>query len=384
MRDVAIIGVGLTKVDQHFNVSIRELFKTAVGKALDDSLNPEIESVYIGNMAADEFNQQKNLASLLIDFAGLSNVPATRIETGESSGGSAVISGFMDVASGLHDFVLVGGVEKMSEVVSAEAGAIMSLGMFQEYETVQGLSPDGAAALVMRKYMHKYDLTHEDIATLAELDHKNAVSNPYAQLPFEVTIENIVSSRPVADPITLMDCAPLGDGAAAIVLCPLEKARKIIESPVQIAGVGQASDSVALAQKEDILSFKSIKLAAERAYKMAKVGPGDIQVAEVFDSYSIYGLIALEELGLSGRGESAKLLKDGYFSKQGSKPINLSGGLKARGHPIGATGVYQTAEIDLILRGNTQLKLDTNPRIGLSQTTSGAGANSTVQILRRI
>ncbi|MEM2906840.1 MAG: thiolase domain-containing protein [Candidatus Odinarchaeota archaeon] len=384
MRQVAVIGVGLTKVDLHFDKSIRELFREAVSKALDDALNPDIEAAYIGNMAADEFNHQKNLSSLLVDFAGFNNIPATRIETGESSGGSAIIAAFNDVASGSHDFVLVGGVEKMSEAISAEAESIISLGLFHEYETIQGLSPEGAAALVMRLYMHKYNVSVEDIALLAQQDHKNAVSNPYAQLRFEVTIDSIINARPIADPITLMNCAPLGDGAAALILCPLEKAKKITDTPIQISGIGQASDSLGLTQREDLLDFKSIRIAAEKAYQMAKIKPEDIQVAEIFDSYTIYGLMALEELGFARRGEAAKLLKEGYFSKNGGKPVNISGGLKARGHPVGATGVYQTAEIALTLRGDAQLKIDSNPVIGLSQTLSGAGSNSTIQILRRV
>ncbi|MEM2109598.1 MAG: hypothetical protein QW327_03825, partial [Candidatus Odinarchaeota archaeon] len=342
------------------------------------------EAAYIGNMAADEFNHQKNLSSLLVDFAGFNNIPATRIETGESSGGSAIIAAFNDVASGSHDFVLVGGVEKMSEAISAEAESIISLGLFHEYETIQGLSPEGAAALVMRLYMHKYNVSVEDIALLAQQDHKNAVSNPYAQLRFEVTIDSIINARPIADPITLMNCAPLGDGAAALILCPLEKAKKITDTPIQISGIGQASDSLGLTQREDLLDFKSIRIAAEKAYQMAKIKPEDIQVAEIFDSYTIYGLMALEELGFARRGEAAKLLKEGYFSKNGGKPVNISGGLKARGHPVGATGVYQTAEIALTLRGDAQLKIDSNPVIGLSQTLSGAGSNSTIQILRRV
>ncbi len=384
MRDVAIIGVGLTKIDLHFDKSIREIFKEAVSKALDDAFNPVIESAYIGNMAADEFNNQKNISSLLIDFSGLNNIPATRIETGESSGGSALIAGFNDVASGLHDFVLVGGVEKMSEVVSTEAESIISLGMFHEYETIQGLSPEGAAALIMRLYMHKYNVKDEDIALLAQQDHKNAVSNPYAQLRFEVTLESILKARSIADPITLMHCAPIGDGAAALILCPMEEAKKITDTPIQIAGIGQASDALGLTQRDDLLDFKSIRLAAEKAYKMAKIKPEDVQVAEIFDSYTIYGLLALEELGFAQRGEAAAMLKNGFFSKNGVKPVNISGGLKARGHPIGATGVYQTAEIALTLRGDAQLKIDSTPEVGLAQTLSGAGVNSTVQILRRV
>ncbi|MHA1836108.1 MAG: thiolase C-terminal domain-containing protein, partial [Candidatus Odinarchaeia archaeon] len=305
-------------------------------------------------------------------------------ETGSASGGSAFISGFKDVASGLHDFVLVGGVEKMSEVVSTEAQAILSQSIFQDYETIHGLSIEGAAAMIMRYYMHKFKITHEDIAYLAMQDHQNAVTNPYAQLPFEVTIDKIVNSRPIAEPITLMDCAPIGDGAVAVVLCPLEKAKKFTKNePIIIAGVGESTEPLPLNQREDLLSFKSKIHASQKAYKMAKITPKEIQIAEIFDPYTITGIIALEDLGFAKKGKATELLKEGFFSKNGEKPINISGGLKARGHPIGATGVYQIAEIAMALRGEEPLKLEKQPEIGLTQATSGLGALTTISILKR-
>ncbi|MHA1409625.1 MAG: thiolase C-terminal domain-containing protein, partial [Candidatus Odinarchaeia archaeon] len=330
MRDVAIIGVGMTKVSLYYEKSIRDLFNEAVSKALDDAGSPKIESVFIGNMAADEFNHQKNLASLLTDFSGLDNVSATRIETGPASGGSALIAGFNDVSSGLHDCVLVGGVEKMSETISSESEAVLSLSMFQEYETIHGLSLVGAAAMIMRLYMHKFNVSHEDIAYLAYLDHKNAVNNPYAQLPFEITVEKVLKSRPVADPLTLLDCAPIGDGAAAVIICSLDLAKKITDTPIVISGVGQANDTIAISQREDLLALNSIKKAAEQAYSMAKIKPEDVDVAEIFDPYTIMGVLSLEDLGFAKKGEATKLLLQDYFSVNGEKPINLSGGLKAR------------------------------------------------------
>jgi acetyl-CoA C-acetyltransferase len=384
MRDVALIGLGLTRVNPVYEKSIRDLFNEAASRSLDDAGNPEVESVYIGNMAADEFSQQKDLASLLADFAGLDKISATRIETGAASGGSAVIAGFNDVASGLHDIVLVGGVEKMSETISSETEAILSLSMFQEYETMHGLSLPGAAAMIMRLYMHKYKVKHEDIAYLAVQDHKNAVKNPYAQLPFEISVDKVIKSRPIADPITMLDCAPVGDGAAAVILCSLDKARKYTDQPILIKGVGQASDTLGLGQRKNLLSLDSVKRASEQAYKMAKIKSEDIQLAEIFDPYTIMGILALEDLGFSERGKTAELLTQNYFSREGLKPINISGGLKARGHPVGATGVYQVAEVAMVLRGESQLKLDKDVKTGLAQSTSGTGSLSTVEILEKV
>lgn len=384
MRKVAIVGVGMTQVSDHWDKSLRTLFAETAIKTLEDAGDPKVEAAFIGNMSAEEFTKQKNIAPLLSDFSGLKNIPATRVEAADASGGSALLEGFNAVASGIYDTVLVGGVEKMSEAISSETAEILSMAADQEYETFHGLPLVGAAAMLMRLYMDKFKATREQFAAFAVQMHENASSNPYAQLRFKTTLEKALGARPIADPLTLMDCAPAGDGAAALILCPLEKAKKITDTPVQIIGVGQATDTLALHDREDLLTFEAVSIAAQRAQEMAKTTLEDVDVFEIHDSYTITALLSIEDLGLSEKGTAGILVEDGGIAKDSQTPVNPSGGLKARGHPVGATGVYQAAEITLQLRGEANGMQVKDAEIGLAENISGMASLANIHILKRV
>lgn len=254
----------------------------------------------------------------------------------------------------------------------------------QEYETFHGLPLVGAAAMLMRLYMDKFKATREQFAAFAVQMHENASSNPYAQLRFKTTLEKALGARPIADPVTLMDCAPAGDGAAGVILCPLEKAKKITDTPVQIIGVGQATDTLALHDREDLLTFEAVSKAAQKAHKMAKTTLEDVDVFEIHDSYTITALLSIEDLGLSEKGTAGILVEDGGIAKDSQTPVNPSGGLKARGHPLGATGVYQAAEITLQLRGEANGMQVKDAEIGLAENISGMASLANIHILKRV
>lgn len=382
MRKVAIIGVGLTKIGHLFSESLRSLFSKAVRSALEDAGNPKIDSLYLGNMSAGQFNSQENIAALLSDFAGLNGIPATRIEEGCGSGAAAVYTGYKAVASGVHDFVVVGGVEKMMDTATNDATSIISTVTDQEYEAFLGLSLVGINAMVMRLYMNTFGVERESFAKFSVQMHDNASKNPYAQFPFKISMDKAMNSHPVAEPIHLMDCAPLGDGAAALVLCAKEYAKKFTSSPIEIIGAGHGTDNFIFHTRNDFLSLKATRDAARDAYKMAGITPGELDLMEIHDAFSITAFLTMEDLGLVEKGAVAQAIDEGLISLDGPIPVNPSGGLKARGHPIGATGVYQMAEVALQLRGEAGARQVQGAETGLTNNISGFGASSFVHILR--
>jgi acetyl-CoA C-acetyltransferase len=382
MRKVAIIGVGMTKIGHLFSESLRSLFSKAVRGALEDAGSPKIDALYLGNMSAGQFNNQENIAALLSDFAGLNGIPATRIEEGCGSGAAAIYTGYKAVASGVHDFVVVGGVEKMMDTATNDATSIISTVTDQEYEAFLGLSLVGINAMVMRLYMNTFGVERESFAKFSVQMHDNASKNPYAQFPFKISMDKAMNSDPVAEPIHLMDCAPLGDGAAALVLCPKEYAKKFTSSPIEIIGAGHGTDNFIFHTRNDFLSLKATRDAARDAYKMAGITPGELDLMEIHDAFSITAFLTMEDLGLVEKGAVAQAIDEGLISLDGPIPVNPSGGLKARGHPIGATGVYQMAEVALQLRGEAGARQVQGAEAGLTNNISGFGASSFVHILR--
>jgi len=373
----------MTKVSRHFEKGLRELFAEAALKAIDDAGNVEPEAVIVGNMLSSSLQEQDDLGALLSDNIGLRGSASFRVEAACGSGGFAVATGYSLVASGLYDIVLVGGVEKMTDYPTPDVTRALAQAADAEYEVFYGVSFPALNALLMRLYMETFGATREDLALWPVMMHENGYYNPYAQLRFKATIEDVIQSPIIADPIRLFDASPIGDGAAAIILASEDIARKITDTPIQIVGVGLASDSIDLATREDLLSAMSVRLASERAYKMAKINPKQIDVAEVHDAFSINALLVLEGLGFAKKGESWRMLKEGRF-RPGDKPtINPSGGLKSRGHPVGATGVYQVAEIAMQLRGDFPGVKVSNAEIGLAQNMGGVAVSTSVIILRR-
>jgi len=383
MRKVAVISYGMTKVEKHWRKSLRELFGDAAKVALKDARVRGLDALIVGNMCASDLSDQNNIGALLADYLGVTPSMAYRVEAACGSGGAAVLSAYSAVASGMYDIVMTGGVEKLSDGVGGYTTLSLGKAADADYELFFGSSFVSLNALIMNYYMHTFHTPREAFADFAVLMHKNGARNPYAQLPFEITRETVMESDKIADPITLYDCAPVGDGAAAIILCPLEDAPKYAENFVEIAGIAGATDTINVASRSDLLSLNSTIVAADRAYKMAKLTPSDIDVAEIHDTFTITGALSLEDLGFCEKGKFAKSLEEKAFEHGGVVTVNPSGGLKSRGHPVGATGGYQLAEVTMQLLGKANRMQVPDAEIGLTHNIGGSGSSSFVSILRR-
>ncbi|MCP2620287.1 thiolase domain-containing protein [Candidatus Aminicenantes bacterium AC-334-K16] len=384
MREVAIIDVGLNKKwGELWDKSLRQIFVEAALAALDDAGVDKIDSMYIGSMSSGLFVGQEHIGSLLADYLGKVPLSATRVESACASGGAAVRLGFMEVASGMSDVVLVGGVEKMTDVTGSEATYALGTAADQEYEGYHGLTFPGLYALIARAHMEKYGTTREQLALVAVKNHRHGARNPVAQYPFEITVEGVLNSVLVADPLRVLDCSPITDGAAAAILCPVEMARSLGKPIVKIIGSGQATDSIALVQRKDMTWLEATYQAAKQAYQMANKGPEDIDVLEVHDCFTIAEICVLEALGIVDRGEGGRATEAGLTTLGGKIPVNPSGGLKSKGHPVGATGVAQIVEIVKQLRGEAGERQVKEARVGLTQNMGGTGGSSVVHILER-
>jgi len=384
LRKVAVIAIGYTKVKEHWGLSIRDLFTEAAIMALNEVTIDRVDALYVGNMSSGYCQHQEHLGALMADYIGLKSPPAVKIEAAGASGGMALREGFQAVASGLHDFVIVGGVEKMSDVLTPDITYAMAMAADQEYEAFIGVTFAALNAMIKRAYQHKFGVSDELMATLPVHCHDMASKNPYAQYPFKITVEQVLSSPFVAEPLRLLECSSPADGAAILILCPLEKAKEFTDTPIEIVGVGAATDAIALYQRDDLTTFKATIEAANIAYKMAHIKPEEVDVAEIHDSFSVTGVISLEDLGFFEKGTAAKAISEGEIAPGGKIAVNTFGGLKARGHPIGATGVYQAVEIVKQLRGEAGKNQVDNAEIGLTQNIGGVGGTVTVHIFRRV
>ncbi|MEM2259698.1 MAG: thiolase domain-containing protein [Candidatus Methanomethylicaceae archaeon] len=384
LRRVAVISYGMTKVDKHWNKSLRSLFGEAALNAINKVKNPKIDAIIVGNMCASDLSDQNNIGAIVADELGLTPITAYRVEAACGSGGAALLTGFSLVSSGVYDVVMVGGVEKLTDNIGKMISFSLGKAADAEYELFYGATFASLNALLMNRYMYVYKTPREAFADFAVLMHKNGAKNPYAQLPFEINREIALNSEYIADPIRLYDCAPIGDGAAVIILCSLEEASKYTDSFVEIIGISGASDTINIASRDDLLSLKATVTAANNAYKMAKVTPKDIDVAEIHDTFTITAAISLEDLGFCERGKFDKFLYEGAFEPGGIVAINPSGGLKSRGHPVGATGVYQAAEITMQLLGEAGKMQIPNAEIGLTHNMGGVGSSVYVSIMKRV
>lgn len=378
MREVAIIGYGITRFGELWNKSLRDIFVEAAIKAIADANVDHIDSMYVGSMTPGVFVGQEHIGALMADYLGVAGIPAMRIESACASGGLALQQGFLEVASGMNDIVLVGGVEKMTD--GADATYALSTAADQEYEVYQGITFPGLYAMIAHAHMHNYGTTRDQLAMVAVKNHKNGTLNPNAQFQREITHDTVINATMIADPLTLMDCSPVSDGAACVILCPLEKAKQYTDIPVKILASGAATDNLALHQREDITSLKAVRLSGERAFKQARLKPEDIDVAEVHDCFTIAEICVIEELGFVEKGKGGEFTERGYTALEGKIPVNTSGGLKAKGHPVGATGVAQVVEIVKQLRGNAGKRQVKGAKIGLTQNMGGSGASSVVHI----
>ena len=385
MREVAVIGVGDTKFGELWDLSFRDLGIQAGLAAVEDAklAAEDIDALYVGNMSAGRFIDQEHVAALIADYSGLArdSTPATRIEAAGASGGLAFRQGYLAVASGMHDIVVVGGAEKMTDVGDVQATEIQSSAADQQWEVVFGATFPALHAMIARRHMHEFGTTREQMGQVAVKNHKHGSLNPKAQFQREIELSSVLRSSPVAEPLGMFDCAPFSDGAAAVVLCSMDKARRYTDKPIRIASSAQASDTLALHSRQSITSFRATQEAARQAFAQAGRTPSEVQVAEVHDNFTISEILAIEDLGFFPKGEGGKATADGQTTLGGKVAVNTSGGLKARGDPIGATGVAQIVELVQQLRGTTGKRQVDGARTGLAQNVGGTGATAVVSIL---
>lgn len=378
MRGVAVAGVGLTAIKEHWDKSLGDLFSEAALKAFEAVGTDEIDALYVSNMGSAVFQRQLNLGGMMADVLGKRGITALRVEAGSASGGVAFHEGVKAVASGLYDCVLVVGVEKMSDVLPEEVAASLAMSEDQEYTAYTGVTNVGMSALIHRHYMERFGVGADEIAMFAVRGHEHAVGCPHAQYPFKISIERVLASPMEADPIHMLECSGIGDGAAAVLLRPVEKA----EGGVEVASTAVATGVYYLTERPDILTFDSVRQAAAAAFEAAGVSTGDIDVLEVHDDTTIMGVISLEDLGFVEKGKGAAFVAEGNISRGGEIPTSTFGGLKARGNPVGATGIYQIAEVALQLQGEAGRCQVDGAEVGLAQSLGGLGSTCAVAILR--
>ncbi len=389
MRDVAIIGIGLTKFGELWEQSLRQLTAEAGAKAILDSgiEGKDIDAMYVGSMSAGRFVGQEHVGALVADASGFSHlhIPSTRVEGACASGGLAIREGYLSIASGINDVVVVGGVEKMMDVGGGAATETLATAADQEWESFFGATFPGLYAMIAIRHMHEYGTTKEQLAQVAVKNHKNGVNNPYAQYQSEVSLKQVMDASPVAYPLGLLDCSPVTDGAAAVVLCAADKARKFTDHPlVNIIGSGQASDTLALHARRDITTLDATVYAAKKAFSQANLAANDMNLAEVHDCFTIAEICAIEDIGFVEKGKGGRAIDDCITTIDGQIPVNTSGGLKSKGHPVGATGVAQIVEITQQLRGDAGKRQVKNARYGLAHNLGGSGATCVIHIMEAV
>src|SRR5712692_5795124 len=386
MRPVAVIAAGKTRFGAFPDRDLRSLAVEAGEKCLKNGhVSPsQVEAFYLGNFAGPSFTGQNHLAPYVSTALGIRDVPATRFEAACASSGSAFFHAVSGVAAGLYDVVMVAGVEKMTSQPTPRVTEILASAGDCSGEIKAGSTFPSLFAMIARRHMYQFGTTREHLAAVAVKNHANGALNPDAHMRKIITMEQALNGRPVAEPLGLYDCSLVSDGAAAVLLMPADRARDFTPKPVRILGTAQASDFVALDQKPDITTFPALRRAAQKAYEMAGVGPKDIQFAELHDCFTIAEIVALEDLGFVERGLGGPFEASGATSRTGEKPINASGGLKSKGHPVGATGVAQICDIVGQIRceaGDMQLKRNS---LGLAQNLGGSGATCVVTILGNV
>jgi len=413
-RGVAIVGAGMSKFGAFKDKSSRDLWVEAFQEmkaSVDKGFDPkDIQMVYLGCFSGELFESQGHLAPILTDWAGLVPTPAVRVEDACASGGVALRLGILAIASGLYDMVLVGGVEKMNNLPTERVTDTLAAASDVQYEASSGFTFPGLYAAIATAHMAKHGTKVENFMQVAIKNHNNGALNPKGQ--FNKTIKDIMTSRmkkcqetgqsvpdyktemdflhdaaanpTVAWPMRLFDCSPITDGAACVLLAAEDIARSLSDKPIYIIGTGQASD-YALAQRTDLTEIKASQIASQQAYKMAGVTPKDIQLAEVHDCFTIAEVVATEDLGFFAPGEGPKAAAAGVTARSGDKPINTSGGLKSKGHPVGASGVGQAIEIYKQLRGEAGERQvpNKNLHLGLTHNVGATGGTSVIHIYER-
>ncbi len=381
MRDVFIVGVGQTPVGEHWDRGLRELGAAAIREAMSDAGVERVGALYAGNMMGGCLNAQENVATLLADAAGLLPIEAWKIEAACASGGAAVRAAALAVAAGAHDVAVAVGIEKMTDGLPESVTAGLATAADQDYEASHGLSFVALSALLMRRYMHETGRDRAAFAPFAVNAHGNAVTNTNAMFRAPITADEFARSPVVASPIGILDAAPVCDGAAAVVVCSGDVLRAQ-HKPVRVAACAVATDTIDLASRDDILNLAAAERSAAKAYETAKVGPKEIDLFEAHDAFTIITALSLEACGFARRGEALELAAKGCMRREGGCiPLSTYGGLKARGHPVGASGTYQIVEAALQLRGEAGPNQVPGARRALTQSIGGHGSVAVTHIL---
>ena len=383
MRPVAVIGIGKTAFGAFPDRDLRSLAIEAGQKAMEDAgvAPAQVEAFYLGNFAGPSFTGQNHLAPYIATGMGITGVPATRFEAACASSGSAFFHAVSAVAAGLHDVVLVGGVEKMTSQPTPKVTEILAAAGEVSGEVKAGATFPALFAMIARRHMYQYGTTREMLAAVAVKNHANGAKNPLAHMRKVITMEQALAGKPISEPLTVYDCSLISDGAAAVVIAPLERAAEFTKRAVRLRGIAQASDYLALDEKDDITTFRAVQAAARKAYKMAGVEASDIQFAEVHDCFTIAEIVAIEDLGFVEKGQGGPYTLEGRTCLNGERPVNTSGGLKSKGHPVGATGVGQICDIVIQLRGDAGERQIKNHSLGVAQNLGGSGATCVVSVL---
>ncbi len=383
MRKVAILGIGQIKIDEHWELSLREIGGNAAFAAMQDAGMNKVDALFVGNMLSPLVDGQNQLGTYFSDWIGLWDQEAVKVEAACASGAAAFRAGLMAVASSDVESALIVGVEKMTDKAGHDVTSALATAADADYEVEQGISFVGINALVMRRYMHEFGWKHEDFAPFSINAHANALHNPFARLHEKITVERFEKSSMVATPINLLDASPIGDGAAAAIIVPAERVMSARGRPrISVAGSASATDTIAVHSRKDPLFLSAAYESSRRAYQMAGVQPGDIDVFELHDAFSIMSALSLEASGFAERGKGVRLGLDGEISPKGRVPVCTRGGLKARGHPVGATGMYQIAEVVQQLRGECGETQVDGARTGMAQNIGGSGATIITHVLQ--
>ena len=385
MKDIAIVGVGNTKIGEWYDYSLRDLTDEAISKAIQSAnIDPkEIGATFVGSMSSGIFNQQEHLAALVGPNSGIT-APALRVENACASGGSALRVAMMAINAGYYETALVVGIEKMTDLIDiGDVTTALGTAADGSWELGVGATFPALFALMMRAHMNEHGSTLEEFASVAVKNHKNGSLNPDAQFRKAVSMETVMNSRIIADPVRLFDCSPVSDGSAAVILSSKDAAKKYTDDPVYIKGSGAGTDHISLHQRESLTSLQSTKRAAETAFKMAKITPKDIDLMEVHDCFTIAEVITLEDLGICKVGKGGKFTLDGETALNSTISVNPSGGLKSKGHPVGATGIYQVIEMFHQLRNEAGKRQVSKNDIGVTQNIGGSGASCVINVFSR-
>ncbi len=380
----------MTKIGRFYEKHAKELFAEALWKAIEDAGGVKPQAIVVGNMTSSVLMGQDSLGAMMADYAGFRGLPAFKVEAACGSGGAALYAAYALVKSGMVDVVAAGGVEKLTEANTEFVTRALAQAADADYEVFYGATFTGLNAMVARLYKSLFGYTDEDLSHWPVKMHEYASYNPYAQLPRKTTLEEVMESPLIADPIRLFHAAPLGDGAAVVLLVRgEERAREIArkigrDTLIEVASVALATDSVDLTTRNDLLTMDSTVKAAREALQKANIELKQVDYVELHDAFHVTGFVALEDLGFAPKGLAAKLFKEGRFQKGDKPEVNFSGGLKARGHPVGATGIYQVAEAAMQLRGDFPGYKASDPAVAMTHNIGGISTIAAVSILKRV